>query len=262
MMEISLEGKHALVGGASHGIGRATAEALAAAGASVTLLSRSAEALREVASSLSTEAGQQHHVLALDQLDIDGLRQNLSAHLAEHPAHIWINNTGGPKGGPLAEAQPAELEQAFRQHILAAQTILRCVLPGMRAAGYGRIINVISTSVKQPIPGLGVSNTIRGAMSNWAKTLAGELGGDGITVNNVLPGFTATGRLSEIISARANKRGVSEDDIAAGMRASVPAGRFAEPSETAAAICFLAGPAAGYINGINLPVDGGRTKSL
>jgi len=261
-MQISLQGHHALVGGASRGIGQAAAIALASAGASCTLLSRSGDALAQTREALDTSHGQDHHILVADQSALDSLRQNITQHLAQHPAQIWINNTGGPKGGPLHEASVDQLEAAYRQHIGAAQVILQAILPGMRAAAYGRIINVVSTSVKQPIPGLGVSNTIRGAMGNWAKTLAAELGPDGITVNNILPGFTGTGRLDEIISARAEAQQREPDAIAAGMKASVPAGRFAEPRETAEAITFLASPLASYINGINLPVDGGRTKSL
>jgi 3-oxoacyl-[acyl-carrier protein] reductase len=132
----------------------------------------------------------------------------------------------------------------------------------MRRAGYGRIVNVISTSVKQPIPGLGVSNTVRGAMANWAKTLAGELGPDGITVNNVLPGFTNTARLDGIVKKRAEEGGGSEEEVRDRMMATVPLRRPAEPKETADAIAFLASPSAAYINGVNLPVDGGRTGSL
>ena len=260
--QLPLARRHALVGGASRGIGRATAHALAAAGASCTLLARSEDALREVAAELPTGRDQHHGILAVDQLDVADLAARLGELASRTPVHVWINNTGGPKGGPLAEADPEDLARAFRQHVLAAQVILRAVLPGMRAAGYGRIVNVVSTSVKAPIPGLGVSNTVRGAMANWAKTLAGELAADGITVNNVLPGFTDTDRLREIIAARARRAGNSEEAVADGMRAGVPAGRFASAAETAAAIAFLAGPSAGYVNGVNLPVDGGRTPSL
>jgi len=259
---LPLSGRHALIGGASRGIGRATAIALAEAGADVTALGRNADTLFQVIKHLPLYDGQQHHMIEVDQNDLELLSRLVKSLADERPIQIWVNNTGGPKGGPLHKADVSELEGAFRQHILAAQTILQAVLPGMQAAQYGRIINVISTSVKQPIPGLGVSNTIRAAMGNWAKTLAGELGASGITVNNVLPGFTNTGRLNEIIESRATAQGKTTDQVAEGMKAGVPAGRFAEPSETATAIAFLASPAASYINGINLPVDGGRTKSL
>ncbi|MFK8057107.1 MAG: SDR family oxidoreductase [Saprospiraceae bacterium] len=262
MSNLPLSGRHALIGGASRGIGRATALALAEAGAHCTLLGRTAETLSTVMGELATQDGQQHEILVADQLELSDLATKVKAVANARPIHIWINNTGGPKGGPLHKAGVSELEAAFRQHIMAAQTILQEVLPSMQAAAYGRIINVISTSVKQPIPGLGVSNTIRAAMGTWAKTLAGELGAGGITVNNVLPGFTNTGRLNEIIESRAGAQGKTNEQIADGMKAGVPAGRFAEPSETATAIAFLASPGASYINGVNLPVDGGRTKSL
>jgi 3-oxoacyl-[acyl-carrier protein] reductase len=240
----------------------ASAIALAEAGAQVTILGRHADTLLPILGQLPTPIDQSHNFMAIDQNDLKLLDNLLAAYVQTGPVHIWVNNTGGPKGGPLHQADPAALEAAFRQHVLAAQVMLARLLPGMRQAGYGRIINVISTSVKQPIPGLGVSNTIRAAMANWAKTLAGELASDGITVNNILPGFTDTDRLKEIIEAKAKTLGSTTEEVASTMQASVPAGRFADPSETAAAIAFLASPAAAYINGINMPVDGGRTQSL
>src|SRR5690606_26585207 len=141
-------------------------------------------------------------------------------------------NTGGPPGGPLEAAQTDAFEQAFRRHVIANQVLLQAVLPGMREAGWGRIVNVVSTSVREPIPGLGVSNTIRGAVASWAKTLARELAADGITVNNVLPGFTETGRIRQIIRDRALREGRNEADVRREMEGSVPAGRFAEAHET------------------------------
>jgi 3-oxoacyl-[acyl-carrier protein] reductase len=190
------------------------------------------------------------------------LADRVTALAAERPVHILVNNSAGPPGGPAHSARVEDFEAVFRQHLLAAQACVQAVLPGMRAAQWGRIVNVISTSVKEPIANLGISNTIRGAVASWAKTLASELGPDGITVNNVLPGYTRTQRLDQILAERAAATGKTQDAIAAGMLATVPAGRFAEPAEIAAAIAFLASPAAGYVNGINLPVDGGRTRSL
>jgi 3-oxoacyl-[acyl-carrier protein] reductase len=260
-MTEQLAGMHALVAGGSQGIGRAAAEALAARGADVTVLSRNEDALRALAAALPTPAaGQQHGWIAVDVGDSDALQAKLEALVSAHPVQILVNNSGGPPGGPLCEAPVEALLGVFRQHLIAGHVMLQAVLPGMRSARYGRLINVISTSVKEPIPGLGVSNTIRGAVASWAKTLASELAADGITVNNVLPGFTETGRLSSLIEAKATDG--DTDAVARGMLATVPAGRFAKPEETAAAIAFLASPAAGYINGINLPVDGGRTRSL
>jgi 3-oxoacyl-[acyl-carrier protein] reductase len=262
-MTLELAGRHALVAGGTEGIGRATAQALAERGADVTVLSRSEDRLRTVAEELPVPApGQRHGWIAVDVADTAALRAKVTAVVTAHPVQILINNSGGPPGGALAEASIDALLAVFRQHLLGGHAMLQAVLDGMRTARYGRVVNVISTSVKEPIPGLGVSNTIRGAVASWAKTLATELAADGITVNNVLPGFTETGRLSGLITAKAQQAGGDEAAVARGMLATVPAGRFARPEETAAAIAFLCSPAAGYINGINLPVDGGRTKSL
>lgn len=261
-MNLFLQGKRALVGGASRGIGKAAAIELALLGASVTCISRSKDNLQAVLGQLETVAGQTHDYIVADS----GQPEMLAALVAEKgesiPFQIVVNNTGGPPDGSAHTSGLEDFRLAFTQHVICSQSILKVVLPGMRASGYGRIINVISTSVKQPIPGLGVSNTIRGAMASWAKTLAGELGPDGITVNNVLPGFTETDRLEEVIAATAQRSNRTKEDTAETMQESVPLRRFGLPSEIAAAIAFLASPAAAYINGINLPVDGGRTGSL
>lgn len=261
-MNLSLTGKHALVGGATRGIGRATAEALATLGASVTGIARSEAALADMLTSLDATQGQQHGFIAADSSRPEELAEQVRTLAAGRSVHIVVNNTGGPPDGPAHTAQVAEFLQAFTNHVVCNQLVLQAVLPGMRESGYGRIINIISTSVKQPIPGLGVSNTIRGAVASWAKTLANELGPDGITVNNVLPGFTETDRLDEVIGARADRSSADPVQVADQMRAAVPLRRFAQASETADAVAFLASPAASYISGINLPVDGGRTGSL
>ena len=262
-MQLDLSGRHALVGGASQGIGRATAVELAELGASVTLLARSANHLKDVAASLPKKhASQQHNWRSVDMQDTAGLLAVATDIVAANPVQILINNTGGPPGGLAHTAESTAFESAFRQHLIAGHVLLQAVLPGMRASGYGRLVNVISTSVKEPIPGLGVSNTIRAAVASWAKTLAGELAVDGITVNNVLPGFTRTARLDGIIDAQREKTGRSEEELAAEMVAAVPARRFGEPGEVAAVIAFLCTPAAAYVNGVSIAVDGGRTKSL
>jgi len=261
-MSHPLEGRHALVCGASEGIGRAAAVALAELGAIVTVLARRPQNLEAVRAALPRPAGQAHAALPADVSDAAALRARVEAHCADQPVHILVNNTAGPPGGPAHSAAPASYLAVFQQHLVANQILLQSVLPGMRDAGWGRIVNVISTSVKEPIANLGVSNTIRGAVASWAKTLAMELGPFGITVNNVLPGYTRTQRLEQILAERSAATGKSEDDIARAMLATVPAGRFAEATEIAAAVAFLCSPQAGYINGINLPVDGGRTKSL
>lgn len=261
-MHLSLEGRHALVCGASQGIGRAVAVELAQLGARMSLLARSADALEALAQSLPNPHGQQHAWQAVDMGDTAALAEVAASLVANGPVHILVNNTGGPPGGSAHQADRVAYETAFRLHVLAAQTLLQAVLPGMRAEGYGRLVNVISTSVKEPIPGLGVSNTIRAAMAGWAKTLAGELAADGITVNNVLPGYTRTARLEQLLSARASASGRPIEEIAEELASSVPARRFGEASEVAAMIAFLCTPAAAYINGTSIPVDGGRTRAL
>jgi len=262
-MDIRLDGKHAMVCGASRGIGRAIAEVLAEAGASVTLLARDADRLAEVRDGLSSAGDQRHHVVAVDLSDSAALSEAMDATLATQGAvDILINNSGGPAAGPAHEAAIEAFEAAFRQHLIANQTMVQAVLPGMRQRGSGRIINIISTSVYEPIPGLGVSNTIRGAVAAWSKTLSKELGPAGITVNNVLPGFTDTDRLRTLFESRAQRTDSSFEVVRAAALASVPLGRFADPRETAMAVCFLASDAGGYISGVSLAVDGGRLAGI
>jgi 3-oxoacyl-[acyl-carrier protein] reductase len=238
--------------------------ALAQAGAQVTLLARDAAELEKVRDALpKVEPDRPHQFLVADFSFPDRVRDVVRGAVeASGPFHVLVNNTGGPPAGPVMEATDAQFLAAFSAHLICNQFLVQAVVPGMRAQGYGRIINIISTSVKQPIKGLGVSNTIRGAVANWAKTLAGEVGPFGITVNNVLPGATLTGRHHAQIQSRAKATGMSEAEIERGLKADIPLGRFAAPEEIAAAVAFLASPGAGYITGINLPVDGGRTSSL
>lgn len=262
-MNLDLQGKHALVCGGSQGIGRAAAIELAGLGADVTVLSRSQRKLEAIVAELpKITLGQRHGWLVGDMNEHTELVAAVEKLVADRAVHIVINNSGGPPGGTAHEAALDAFRIAFNQHVMAAQIILQAVLPGMRNAHFGRFVNVISTSVKEPIRNLGVSNTVRGAMASWAKTLAGELGCDGITVNNVLPGYTRTQRLDQILADRSAATGKTQEEVAEAMLATVPASRFAEPAEVAAAIAFLASPAAGYINGINMPVDGGRTQSM
>ncbi|TPE42698.1 SDR family oxidoreductase [Pontibacter mangrovi] len=262
-MDLNLRNKRALVCGSTQGIGRAIAVELAQLGASITLISRNEEKLQQVAGELDTQQGQQHDYIIADFSDPYDLNIQVQAYLKEQrEVHILVNNTGGPAGGPITEAISDEFVSAFNQHLIANHLLAKAVIPYMKDAKYGRIINVISTSVKQPLQGLGVSNTIRGAVASWAKTMANELGQFGITVNNVLPGATRTGRLESIIENKAKKTDKAVDAIEESMMAEIPARRFAEPEEVAAAAAFLATPAAAYINGINVPVDGGRTGCL
>ncbi len=262
-MQLDLSGRHALVCGASQGIGRASAIELAALGASVTVLARRAEVLEALVQTLPRiHQAQKHDFIVADAGDTDTLRARVEKLLRKGPVHILVNNSGGPPPGSAADATTAEFLDAYRKHLLANHVLAQVVIPGMREAGWGRIINIISTSVKEPIPGIGVSNVTRGAVASWAKTLAGELAPFGITVNNVLPGSTHTPRIDQIIAARAQKSGRSAQEVQQAMAAEIPLGRFADPAETAAAVAFLASPAASYITGVNLPVDGGRMRSL
>jgi len=256
-----LSGKRALVCGASRGIGRATALALAARGASVALLARDAEGLGRVAEAIAARGGSAE-VVPADLDDRDGLAATLSTRLAAGgPVHIWVNNTGGPPSGPLLNAPEAAFQAAFGRHVLAPQRILSALLPGMRAAGYGRIVNILSTSVREPIDNLGVSNLVRAAVAAWAKTLSRELP-PGVTINNILPGYTDTERLGELATAAAARGNRTADAVRADWQAQVPEGRLGHPDELAAVVAFLCSPAASYVRGVSLPVDGGRLRSM
>jgi 3-oxoacyl-[acyl-carrier protein] reductase len=260
-MNLNLNNKYALVCGSTAGIGKATAIALAEEGVQVTLIARNEDKLKAALKDLPQQRN--HDYIVADFSNPEALKNKVSEYVLKHHGfHILVNNTGGPKGGPIFSAEIDEFESAFTQHLKCNHVLAQSLVPFMKSEGYGRIINVISTSVKQPLDGLGVSNTIRGAVANWSKTLANELGQFGITVNNVLPGATGTERLTEIIKNKSAKTGNSLEEAANAMKSAVPAKRFAKPEEIADAITFLASEAAGYINGINLPVDGGRTKSL
>ena len=261
-MDLNLTGKNALVCGSTQGIGRSCAMELALLGASVTVMARNEGALKQVVSELPATSGQQHDYLLADFSEPDTVRDKIAGLVSRKMVHVLVNNTGGPPPGPAIDANVNEFVQAFSNHLLCNHILVQAVSPAMISSGYGRIINIISTSVKMPIRGLGVSNTIRGAVANWSKTLSMELGKYRITVNNVLPGSTMTGRLEAIIAKNAEKSGKTAHEVQEEMIKEIPAGRIADPREVAAAVAFLATPAASYINGINLPVDGGRTGSL
>jgi 3-oxoacyl-[acyl-carrier protein] reductase len=261
-MNLDLTGKHAIVCGSTQGIGKASAVELALLGACVTLIARNEGKLKTVLKELPAVKGAEHDYIVADFSTPDDLQSKVTDYARTHTVHILVNNTGGPPAGQAIDARAQEFIQAFSNHLLCNHILVQALVEGMKKANYGRIINVISTSVKIPIRGLGVSNTIRGAVANWSKTLSLELGSFGITVNNVLPGSTMTGRLESIITANAQKAGKTFDEAKQDMIREIPAGRIADAHEVAAAIAFLATPAAGYINGINVPVDGGRTGSL
>lgn len=262
-MNLSLEHKTAFVCGSTQGIGKSTAIEMATLGATVVLIARDLEKLKSCLVDLPTPNGQKHSFIQADFSKPEELKNAVENHIASGvTCHILVNNTGGPKGGPIREAHIDEFYNTFTQHLICNHILVQALYPLMKENGYGRIINVISTSVKQPLPNLGVSNTIRGAVASWSKTLATELAPYNITVNNVLPGATNTVRLQGIAEAKSAKTNESIAEIFADMASESPMGRIAEPQEVANAITFLASPAASYINGINVPVDGGRTKSL
>ena len=259
-MNLDLKNKNAIVCGSTQGIGQATAIELANLGANITLIARNESKLKEVMTLLDKTQGQKHSFLVVDFSESNSLKEKIDPLSRNY--HILINNTGGPAGGPITDANTESFEDAFRMHLVNNQLLVQKVIKGMKADNFGRIINIISTSVKAPIPGLGVSNTIRAAVASWAKTLSIEVGAYGITVNNVLPGFTNTNRLKTLIIKKAEVQAKTEEQIANGMKSSVPANRFGQANEVANAVAFLCSPAAAYINGVNLPVDGGRTASL
>lgn len=261
-MNTDLTGKRALVCGSTQGIGKASAIELASMGASITLVARDEEKLKEVIRLLPVDDTETHNYLVADFNNPDQLRQELDHFLKEHPVDILVNNTGGPKGGQAIDADIQEYIQAFSNHVVCNQILATAVVPGMKSAGWGRIINIISASVKTPLRGLGVSNTIRGAVASWAKTLSLELGPFGITVNNVLPSTSMTARLESLIQSRAENEGKSTEEVKEDMIKEIPVGRIGTAEDVAVAVAFLASPAADYINGINLPVDGGKTPSL
>jgi len=259
---MSLRNKTAIVCGSTQGIGWETAKLLAQKGANVVLVARNEESLKSRVKELHSDS-QKHSYVVADFNQPNQLKEVLNNWVAQgNVANILVNNTGGPKGGPIIAAEVDEFLTAFNQHLICNHILVQTLYKGMIESGYGRIVNVISTSVKQPLNNLGVSNTIRGAVANWSKTLANELGQYGITVNNVLPGATNTGRLQSIAETKASKTGESTAEIFDEMAAESPMKRIAEPIEVANAIVFLASPEASYINGINVPVDGGRTKCL
>lgn len=261
-MNLSLEGKYAVVCGSTQGIGLAIAEELALLGASCTLVARNEESLVKAIQHLDIALRQSHDYLVVDFTKPEELKKLIEKRAAEKPVHILINNTGGPPGGPIVDATEQDFWNAFNQHLICNHILTKAVIPSMKKEGYGRIVNIISTSVKIPLRNLGVSNTTRGAVASWAKTMANELGEFNITVNNVLPGFTNTQRLTVILENTAKKTNTSVEKVEKHMMEEVPMKRFADAAEVAAVAAFLASPAASYVNGVSIPVDGGRTGSI
>ena len=261
-MNLDLLNKTALVCGSTQGLGYASAVELALLGCHVILMARNEDKLKGTIKTLDGSKGQQHQYLVADFADTNAVKAAITGFVKNNNIHILVNNTGGPPGGAALTASAEDFLTAFNNHLINNHNLTQAVVPGMKEAGFGRIINIISTSVKSPIAGLGVSNTIRAAVANWAKTLATELGPFGITVNNILPGFTKTVRADYVIAAKAKAANVTEAAVMKQLVAEIPAGRIGEPEEFGAAVAFLCSPAAAYINGINLPVDGGRLGCL
>jgi 3-oxoacyl-[acyl-carrier protein] reductase len=261
-MNLSLEEKNAIICGSTQGIGLAIAEELALLGANCTLMARNEEALKVAVHSLDISLRQKHNYLVADFSKPDEVKRVIEEHVSKNAVHILINNTGGPAAGPILEAAEEAFLNTFNQHLICNHILAKAVVPSMQKEGYGRIINIISTSVKIPLKNLGVSNTIRGAVASWAKSMANELGQYNITVNNVLPGFTSTNRLSTLIENIARRGNTVVDIVEKNMLEEVPMKRFANASEVAAVAAFLASPAASYVNGVSIPVDGGRTGSI
>ncbi len=261
-MNINLINKVAVVCGSTQGIGLAIAKQLAACGATVCLIARNPESMERILDSLPTPQQQQHFFAMADFTNVESIQSAIDSIAAISKVDILVNNTGGPAAGQAIDADPILFMNAFQQHLICNQMLAQAFVPGMKANRHGRIINVISTSVKIPLRNLGVSNTIRGAVASWSKTLANELGQYGITVNNILPGATNTERLKTIIKNNAIKKNIPEDEAKAEMLLEIPAARFGEPEEPGYVAAFLASEYAAYINGINIPVDGGRTGSL
>jgi len=261
-MNLSLEGRNAIVCGSSQGIGFAIAEELAIMGANCILLARNEHNLKTAVSQLDISIRQSHKYYSVDFNELESVRSLIKKIVSEQTIHILINNSGGPNAGPITDATEEEFLQAFNQHLIVSHILTTSVTDGMKKDGYGRIINILSTSVKTPLNNLGVSNTIRWSVAAWSKTLANELGQFGITVNNVLPGATATERNTSLIEANAKRQNATTDEIKETMIKAIPAKRFGEPVEIAAVAAFLATPAASYVNGVSIPVDGGRTPSI
>ena len=255
----SLEGKRALVGGGSKGIGLGCAIALAEAGAEVTLMARDTQTLNVAIESVPRPLGQTHRTISVDFADWRSVAEAAAKDIRSNgPVVIVVNNTGGPAPGLAIDAAPVDFEAGFGMHLITGQALVQTVTPGMKESSYGRIINIISSSVVTPLTNLGVSNTIRGAVAQWGKTLAAELAPFGITVNNVLPGSIDTSRLRITMSGNAERTGATVEQIEARTIEAIPMGRLGQPVDVGRVVAFLASPAAAYVTGVNLPVDGGK----
>jgi 3-oxoacyl-[acyl-carrier protein] reductase len=261
-MKLDLTGRNALVCGGSQGIGQAAAVALAQGGANVTVLARSPERLNALRPILAKAGARETHAIVADLEKRDELVSKVQAHMEKAgPFHILLNNTGGPPSGPLLQAKEEDFLRPYGRHLLAAHRLAQLLVPGMKEAGYGRIVNILSSSVREPIPGLGVSNTIRVAMASWAKTLSRELP-PGITINSILPGYVDTERLKHLETEMGLRSGKGAAAVRQGWIDLTPEGRLGKPEEIGNVVAFLCSPQASFVRGIVMPVDGGRLFSI
>ncbi|TAE67935.1 MAG: SDR family oxidoreductase [Bacteroidetes bacterium] len=264
-MNLSLENKNALVGGSTQGIGLAVAQILAEMGAKLTLVARNEDKLKEVITTLATPYQQNHTYIVADYEFPEQLADKTKQFITQNKIDTWdilVNNTGGPAGGSLLDASADMLRNAYTQHLICNQILAQIFVPLMKKKGQGRIVNIISTSVKEPLENLGVSNTTRWAVASWAKTLATELASFNITVNNILPGATQTARIDFILNSKSKKENISVEEAKKEMEKTIPMKRFAEPKEIANGVAFFVSDLASYITGTSLAIDGGRTKSM
>ncbi len=262
-MNLDLTNKNAIVCGSTQGLGFASAVELALLGANVTLMARNEKKLNEALKKLDASKGQKHQYIVADFQTPQIVKNGIDKYLSKKSTvNILVNNTGGPKGGNATDATTQEFLDAFNSHLICNHILVQSVLPSMKTSGYGRIVNIISTSVKEPIQGLAVSNTIRAAVASWAKTLANELGEFGITVNNVLPGYTKTARYNSILKNKIAATKKTAKEVESTFLSQIPLRKIGTPEEFGAVVAFLCSPAASYITGVNLPVDGGKLGCL
>ena len=261
-MEILLTGKNALVGGSSKGIGRAIAERLAASGASVTLMARSEGLMAQIVASLPTDKGQSHGYLVVNFSDFPAYKTQIDAFFAKNTVDILINNTQGPAAGSALEKDIEECQTAFDLLFKCAVYTTNLALPFMRKNNWGRIVNVASITVREPLNYLALSNSLRSALVSWGKSLAIDIAKDNVTLNSILTGYFDTERLKQLYTQKAKKMNISPKKVRAAMEAQVPSQRIGRPEEYAHLVCFLVSEQASYITGTNIPIDGGLLKSF
>ncbi len=261
-MEISLLGKNALVGGSSKGVGEAIARQLAASGANVTLMARNETKMKRLITEFDSEQGQKHNYLVVDFSSFEAFKQRISKFFQENTIDILVNNTQGPEAGGALEKNVEDYQQAFDLLFKSVVFTTELALKNMIKNQWGRIINVASISVKEPLSYLALSNSIRAAVVTWAKSLSIDVAKNGITINNVLTGYFDTDRITQLNAKKAKKLGVSESEVRSNMENQVPAQRIGNPYEYGFLVAFLASEKSAYITGTNIPIDGGLLKSL